>query len=92
MLTNSLAPIKRAMLFFGFMGASVATLTFGAALQTPTDLSSASVAQAKIERHLPTDTQLASVNPAERAASSARRAIGTSQQARLTAPTAVFVR
>lgn len=92
MSTNSLAPIKRAIMFFGFMGVAVASLTFGAGLQTPTDQSSATVAQAKIERNLPTDTRLASVNPNERAVTSVKRAIPSSQQARLSNPTGSVVR
>lgn len=81
MLNNSLAPMKRAGLFFGFMGVAVATLTFGAGLQQPTDQSSASVAQAKIERHEPTDTRIASVNPNQKVVDRTKRAIATSQQA-----------
>ena len=83
MLTNSLAPIKRACLFFGFMGIAVATLTFGAGFQTPADQSSTTVVQAKIERNIPTDTQFAAVNSGERAVTSVKRAIPSSQQARL---------
>ncbi len=83
MLTNSLAPIKRACLFFGFMGIAVATLTFGADFQAPADKSSSTVEQAKIERNIPTDTQFAAVNSAERAVTSVKRAIPNSQQARL---------
>jgi hypothetical protein len=83
MLTNSLAPIKRACLFFGFMGIAVATLTFGAGLQSPGDQSSTTVAQVKIERNIPTDAQFAAVNPGERAVTNVKRAIPSSQQARL---------
>lgn len=45
MLSDSLAPAKRAFVFFGCMAAVVAGLTFGAALQMPTDQSSTTVAQ-----------------------------------------------
>lgn len=92
MLTNSLAPIKRACLFFGFMGIAVATLTVGAGLQAPGDQSSTSVEQAKIERNIPTDAQFAAVNPGQRAATSVKRAIPSSQQARLAAGTDTVVR
>ncbi len=84
MLTNSLAPIKRAALFFGFMGIAVATLTLGAGLQVPADQSSTTVEQAKIERNIPTDAQFAAVNPGQRTVTSVKRAIPSSQQARLT--------
>lgn len=83
MLTDSLAPIKRAALFFGFMGVAVAALTLGADLQGSADQSSATVAQAKIERNLPTDAQFAAVDARQRAVSTTQRAIPTSQQASL---------
>lgn len=92
MLTNSLAPIKRACLFFGFMGVAVATLTFGAGLQAPTDQSSSTVEQAKIERNIPTDSQFAAVNSGERTATSVKRAIPSAQQARLMTATDNVVR
>ena len=83
MLNDSFAPIKRASLFFGLMGVAIATLTLGAGFQDAGDQSSATVAQAKIERHEPTDPRFAAVNPAQRQASPAKRAIATSQQAML---------
>jgi len=83
MLNNSFAPIKRASLFFGVMGVAIATLTMGAGFQNPGDQSSTTVEQAKIERNEPTDTRFAAVNPAQRQASPAKRAIATSQQAQL---------
>ena len=83
MLTNSLAPIKRAGLFFGFMGAAVFALTLGSDLQQTNSASSEAVAQAKIERQLPTDTQFAAVDPAQRTVGVTKRAIGGSQQAML---------
>jgi hypothetical protein len=92
MLNDSLAPIKRAAVFFGFMGVAVATLTFGAGLQAPTDQSSASVAQAKLERQAPVDARFAAVDPSQRQATPAKRAIATSQQAQLGAPGANPVR
>lgn len=86
MLNNSLAPIKRAGLFFGFMGAAVFALTLGSGLQETNVNSSAAVAQAKLERQAPVDVRFAAVDPAQRAVGVTRRAIGGSQQAML--PTA----
>lgn len=83
MLNDSLAPIKRAAIFFGFMGVAVATLTFGAGMQTPADQSSATVAQAKIERHGSADARFAAIDPAQQRTGSAKRGIAASQQARL---------
>ena len=83
MLNESFAPIKRASLFFGLMGVAIAALTMGAGLQQPGDQSSTTVAQAKIERHEPTDVRFAAVNPSQQKASPAKRAIATSQQAQL---------
>lgn len=83
MLNNSLAPIKRAGLFFGFMGATVFALTLGSALQETNPTSSEAVAQAKIERQVPTDTRLAAVDPSQRSVGVTKRAIGSSQQAML---------
>ncbi|KRE11841.1 hypothetical protein ASE63_18985 [Bosea sp. Root381] len=83
MLNNSLAPIKRAGLFFGFMGAAVFALTLGAGLQETNSDSSSAVAQAKIERQLPTDARFAAVDPSQRSDDVAKRAIGGSQQAML---------
>jgi predicted cobalt transporter CbtA len=83
MLTNSLAPIKRAGLFFGFMGAAVFALTLGSGLQETNPASSEAVAQAKVERQVPTDTRVAAVDPSQRAVGVTKRAIGSSQQAML---------
>lgn len=83
MLNNSLAPIKRAGLFFGFMGAAVFALTLGSNLQETNPASSEAVAQAKLERHEPTDTRLAAVDAAQRSVGVTKRAIGGSQQAML---------
>jgi hypothetical protein len=83
MLTNSLAPIKRAGLFFGFMGVAVAALTIGAGLQAPTDQSSTTVAQTKIERNLAPDARFAAVDPGQKAVDASKRAIPYSQQAQL---------
>ena len=83
MLNNSLAPIKRAGLFFGFMGAAVFALTLGSGLQETNANSSAAVAQSKIERQVPTDTQLAAVDSSQRSVGVIKRAIGGSQQAML---------
>ena len=83
MLTNSLAPIKRAGLFFGFMGAALVVLTLGSGLQETNRDSSAAVAQAKIERQVPSDTRMAAVDPSQRSVGVIRRAIGGSQQAML---------
>lgn len=83
MSSNSLAPVKRAGLFFGFMGAAILSLTLGSGLQQTNPASSEAVAQAKIERQIPTDTRLAAVDPAQRSGGVIKRAIGTSQQAML---------
>jgi hypothetical protein len=83
MLNNSLAPIKRAGLFFGFMGAAVFALTLGSGLQETSPTSSEAVAQAKVERQVPTDTRLAAVDPSQRSVGVTKRAIGSSQQAML---------
>lgn len=81
MLNDSLAPIKRGLAFFGIMGAAVAALTFGADLQIPTDQSSTTVAQAKLERKAPTDVRFAAVDPRQRAVGATKRAIAGPQQA-----------
>lgn len=83
MLYNSLAPIKRAGLFFGFMGAAVFALTLGSGLQQANPDSSEAVAQTKIERQVPTDTRLAAVDTSQRSVGVTKRAIGGSQQAML---------
>ncbi|KPF70758.1 hypothetical protein IP69_09635 [Bosea sp. AAP35] len=83
MLNNSLAPIKRAGLFFGFMGAAVFALTLGSGFQETNANSSAAVAQAKVERQAPMDTRFAAVDPSQRSVGVTRRAIGGSQQAML---------
>ena len=83
MLMNSLAPIKRAGLFFGFMGATVFALTFGSGLQQTNLDSSAAVAQAKVEQRAVSDTRLAAVDAAQRSVGVTKRAIGGSQQAML---------
>lgn len=85
MLNNSLAPIKRAGLFFGFMGLAVASLTFGAGLQLPADQSSTAIEQAKIQHGQPVDQQFASVDPGQKVVGSTKRAIPNSQQAMLNA-------
>ena len=83
MLNNSLAPIKRAGLFFGFMGAAVFALTLGSDFQETNTASSAAVAQAKLERQVPADARFAAVDPGQRTVGVTRRAIGGSQQAML---------
>ena len=92
MLNNSLAPIKRAGLFFGFMGAAVFALTLGSGLQETNRESSAAVAQTKIEHPLPSDTRLAAVDPSQRSVGVTRRAIGGSQQAMLSNASNVVTR
>lgn len=81
MLNNSFAPIRRAGLFFGFMGAAVMALTLGSGFQETNPDSSSAVAQAKIERQEPTDTRFAAVNPSQRSVGVTKRAIGGTQQA-----------
>lgn len=92
MFANSFAPIKRAGLFFGFMGAAVFALTLGSGLQETNRDSSAAVAQAKIEHNLPSDIRLAAVNPSQRSVGVTRRAIGGSQQAMLSNASGVVTR
>jgi len=92
MLNDSLAPIKRAGLFFGFMGVAVASLTMGADWQRPDDQSSSTVAQAKIQRHEPTDIRFAAVNPGQKVVDRTKRAIATSQQAMLESGPKVIIR
>lgn len=88
MTTASLAPFKRAATFFGAMALVVTALTLGASLQNGVGESSQAVAQAKIQRGIPTDTQLAAVNPAEMRRDLAHRVVPTSQQeARVTGNT-----
>ena len=77
----SFAPVRRAGLFFGIMGVAVAALTYGAGIQGFDDTSSSSVAQAKVERHVPVDALFAAVNPSDRARSSAQRAVSPDRQA-----------
>jgi|Hof3ISUMetaT_23_FD_contig_31_2178692_length_349_multi_4_in_0_out_0_1 hypothetical protein len=82
MLRNSLAPAARALLFFGVMGAAVTSLTLGAQWQMPTDQSSTTIALSKGERDLSADLRFAAVDHADRAQSTAKRAIASpSQQA-----------
>lgn len=87
MLKNSLAPAARAFLFFGVMGAAVTGLTLGAQLQVPSDQSSTTVAQAKGERDTGADLRFAAADRADRAQSTAKRAIASpSQQAMADGP------
>jgi hypothetical protein len=67
MLNGSLAPAKRALIFFGCMAAAVAGLTFGAGLQLPADQSSTTVAQLRGSAP-PSETRLAATGRPERAA------------------------
>lgn len=83
MLNDSLAPIGRAFAFFGIMAAVVAALTFGARLQDAADQSSAAVAQSKQRLNLPADREFAAVDPGQKLADRTKRAIATSQEARL---------
>jgi hypothetical protein len=92
MFNDSFAPIKRASLFFGVMGIAIASLTLGAGLQIPTDESSATVAQAKMQRNEPTNSRIAAVNPRQQQASPAKRAIATAQQAMVAASPAGILR
>lgn len=91
MLNDSLAPIKRAVLFFGFMGLAVTGLTLGAGLQGATDQSSTTVAEAKLRHNIPSDEQLAA-GPVAKVVSRARHAIAASQQAMLDRPTRSVMR
>lgn len=88
MTTASLAPIKRAATFFGAMALVVTALTMGASLQGSVGESSEAVAQAKIQRGVPSDMQLAAVRPTELRRDLAHRVVPTSrQEARLTGDT-----
>ena len=80
-MTNaSLAPLKRAATFFGAMALVVTALTTGAALQNGVGESSQAVAEAKIQRGILSDIQLAAVNPSETRRDLAHRVVPTSQQ------------
>jgi hypothetical protein len=81
MLTNSFAPIKRAGLFFGFMGAAVLALTLGSGFQETNVNSSAAIAQARLDRPMPSNVRLAAADPAQRTVGVTKRAIGGAQQA-----------
>jgi hypothetical protein len=82
MLNHSFAPAKRALIFFGCMGAVVGGLTLGSGFQIPTDQSSTTVAMARGTDPAPTSSQVAAVNRNDRAESAAKRAIPSpSQQA-----------
>ncbi|QEL24384.1 hypothetical protein FQV39_18710 [Bosea sp. F3-2] len=93
MLKASLAPAVRAFCFFGLMGAAITGLTVGAQLQGATDQSSTSVAQARGERDQGADLRFAAVDHADRAQSTAKRAIASpSQQALAGGPITHVVR
>ncbi|POR50309.1 hypothetical protein [Bosea psychrotolerans] len=92
MLNDSLAPIKRAGLFFGFMGVAVASLTMAADWQHLDDQSSSTVAQVKIQRHEPTDIRFASVDSGQKVVDRTKRAIASSQQAMLESGPRVIIR
>lgn len=82
MLNHSFAPAKRALIFFGCMGAVVGGLTLGSSFQLPTDQSSTTVAMARGADPVPAGAQYAAVNRSERTESAAKRAIPSpSQQA-----------
>lgn len=93
MLNNSFAPAKRALVFFGCMGAVVGGLTFGSDFQISTDQSSTTVAIARGVDPTPGVAQVASVNRSDRTESAAKRAIpSSSQQAMAAAPQPTFYR
>jgi hypothetical protein len=92
MLNDSLAPIGRAFAFFGIMAAVVVALTFGAGLQGDADQSSATVAQLKQRQNLPANTEFASVDPGQKVVDRTKRAIATSQEARVTGPDRAILR
>lgn len=82
MLNHSFAPAKRALIFFGCMGAVVGGLTLGSAFQIPTDESSTTVALARGADAVPAGAQFAAVNRSDQTESAAKRAIPSpSQQA-----------
>lgn len=89
MTTASLAPFKRATMFFGAMALAVTALTAGANFQTTSGQSSEAIAQAKIQRGIATDAQLAAeiAKPTRVIARSA--ATAAQQQASLPNPNAV---
>lgn len=74
MLNDSLAPAKRALVFFGCMGAVVGGLTLGAGLQVPTDQSSTTVAALRGHAQ-PDEARFAAVDRSDRSESAAQRAI-----------------
>lgn len=80
MTTASLAPAKRAATFFGAMALVVSTLTIGASLQSGAGTSSEAVAQAKVQRGVPSEMQLAAVRPTELRRDLAHRVVPTSQR------------
>lgn len=80
MPTASLAPIKRAAIFFGGMALVVTALTLGAPFQNGFGESSEAVAQAKLQRGAPADVQFAAVNPSEMRRDLAHRVVPTSQR------------
>ena len=92
MSNTSFAPIKRAGLFFGCMGAAVFALTLGSGLQQTNPSSSEAVAATRIERETAMATQLASVDPSQRSASVVKRAIPSSRQAALQRDDGVVLR
>ncbi len=92
MLHDSLAPLKRAGLFFSFMGVAIVALTFGAGLQAPGDRSSTTVEQAKLERQGAIDPRFASVDPGQSGEGAAKRAIPHARQAMLEADAPIVMR
>lgn len=89
MTIASLAPFKRATMFFGAMALAVTALTAGANFQATSDQSSEAIAQAKIQRGIATDAQLAAeiAKPTRVIARNATTA--AQQQASLPNPNAV---
>lgn len=93
MLKASLAPVIRALVFFGFMGGAVTGLTIGAQLQSPTDQSSTSIALARGEPDQAADRRFAAADSADRTRSTTQRAIASpSQQALAGGPITHIVR
>ena len=83
MLNPSLAPVRRAAIFFGFMALGVTALTAGPAFQPVSDQSSPTVAMQRGSSEPAADLRFAAVDPTHRGSDQTKRAIATSQEARL---------
>lgn len=92
MLNDSLAPIRRACIFFGTMAVVVATLTFGAGFQSASDQSSTAIAATNQRNNAPSDTRFAAVDPAHQVTDRSKRPIVPTREARMLGPTSSALR